>query len=314
MNTHGLAVLAVAGGLTIRTASGIGHRRDARADAERIREAAVASATQRAEKVNGDFVAVVIAALDEADSISVTLRSLPATVCGLPTRAVVVDDGSSDDTAAVAERENAIVARHSRNLGQGDGLRTGIAVALALGASIVVTMDADGQHDPAELPELVKPIITDEVDYVQGSRFLGSYDDAGGVRHAGIKGFTALINLLAGTEITDCANGYRAFRASGIARMRLIEDRFSASEIILEAVARGLRMREVPVHIRHREIGVSRKPRGLGYPIGYGTTILRVWARTRVGAAGLRGNAPSAHSASGDLDTSGGMQLGAGGR
>jgi glycosyltransferase involved in cell wall biosynthesis len=144
-------------------------------------------------------------------------------------------------------------------------------------------MDADGQHDPEELPELVKPILTDEADYVQGSRFLGSYDDAGGPRHVGIKGFTALINLLAGTGITDCANGYRAVRSSGLARMRLREDRFSASEIIIEAAARGLRMREVPVHIRSREVGASRKPHGLGYPIGYCSTVIRVWARTRHG-------------------------------
>jgi glycosyltransferase involved in cell wall biosynthesis len=132
----------------------------------------------------------------------------------LPVRVIVVDDGSTDDTASEARRGGAVVARHRRNLGQGDGLRTGFALALQLDAAVVVTMDADGQHDPADVARLVRPVVADEADYVQGSRFLGAYDDAGGARHVGIKGFTTLINTLAGTTITDCTNGYRAIRAS----------------------------------------------------------------------------------------------------
>ena len=167
-----------------------------------------------------------------------------------------------------------------RNLGQGGGLVTGFAVALGLGASVVVTMDADGQHDPAELDDLVKPVVADEADYVQGSRFLGRYDDAGGARHAGIKGFTALINAIARTDVTDCTNGYRAIRASGLARMTLVEPQFSASEIIIESAACGLRQLEVPTHIRSRDAGESRKPRGLRYPLGFLGAILRSWVRS----------------------------------
>jgi glycosyltransferase involved in cell wall biosynthesis len=174
-----------------------------------------------------------------------------------------------------------VVATHRRNLGQGDALRTGFALAQRLDAEVVVTMDADGQHDPEQLPDLVKPVVADEADYVQGSRFLGMYDDAGGARHAGIKGFTRVINVLSHAGITDCTNGFRAIRGTGLARMRLVEDRFSAAEIIIEAAARGLRMQEVAVHIRSREVGVSRKPRGLGYPVGYLATIGRSWLRSR---------------------------------
>lgn len=227
------------------------------------------------------FVAVVMAALDEAGSIGEVLADLPPEVCGLATRVVVVDDGSTDRTAELATAAGALVARHERNLGQGDGLRTGFALALALGAEVVVTMDADGQHDPAALPTLVGPVLAGEADYVQGSRFLGEYDDAGSARHAGIKGFTALINLLAGTHLTDCTNGFRAVRASSLARMRLVEDRFSASEILIEAAARGLRMREVPVHVRSRAAGESKKPGGIRYPLGYLAVVLRSWARSK---------------------------------
>jgi hypothetical protein len=143
-------------------------------------------------------------------------------------------------------------------------------------------MDADGQHDPAALSALVEPVLAGEADYVQGSRFLGDYDDAGGMRHAGIKGFTTLINTLGRTRVTDCTNGYRAIRGSGLARMRLVEDRFSAAEIIIEAASCGLRMREVPVHIRSRDVGESRKPRGPAYPLGYLAAILRSWTRANL--------------------------------
>jgi glycosyltransferase involved in cell wall biosynthesis len=247
-------------------------------------DAAVAGAAP----VGQPFVAVVISALDEAATIREVLELLPAELERRPVRAVVVDDGSRDDTASVAAAAGAVVAVHPANLGQGEGLRTGFAVALALGAEVVATMDADGQHDPGELATLVTPVLEDHADYVQGSRFLGAYDDAGGARHLGIRGFTAVINLLTGAGITDCTNGYRAIRADGLARMRLVEDRFSASEILIEAAGRGLRMLEVPVHIQSRVVGESRKPRGLKYAGGYLSVIVRSWRRSRrTGAAGV---------------------------
>jgi hypothetical protein len=148
-------------------------------------------------------------------------------------------------------------------------------------------MDADGQHDPAELPDLVGPVVAGSADYVQGSRFLGTYDDAGGARDLGIRGFTQLIRILTRTSITDCTNGFRAIDGPALARLRLVEDRFSASEILIQAAGQGLRIQEVPVHIRSREVGESKKPRGLGYAWGYLGAIVRSWVR----AQGSQGSA-----------------------
>jgi glycosyltransferase involved in cell wall biosynthesis len=234
------------------------------------------------EPSRGPCVVVVMAALNEGETIGKVLAGLPSAVAGMPVRTVVVDDGSDDDTVQAALNGGAIVAVHHCNLGQGDGLRTGLAVARELAAVVVVTMDADGQHDPAEVTRLVDPILADEADYVQGSRFLGVYDDAGSIRHVAILGFTAVINVLARVKITDCTTGYRAIRASGLERMRLVEDRFSTSEIIMEAASRGLRMREVPVHMHRREVGMSKKPRGVGYPLGYLGAMLRSWVRAHL--------------------------------
>jgi glycosyltransferase involved in cell wall biosynthesis len=284
-----------------RARAGAARRRLAQAE----RDAAVETALLEAHPPARPFVAIVMSALNEQDSIGSVLAALPRSLCGLEVRTVVVDDGSTDDTAALAREAGAAVARHRRNLGQGDGLRTGFALALELGAAVVVTMDADGQHDPAQLEDLVAPIVADRADYVQGSRFLGRYDDSGSSRHAGIKAFTALINVLAGIRITDCTNGFRAIRASGLGRMRLVEDRFSASEIIIEAAARGLRILEVPVHIRSRGAGVSKKPGGLRYPLGYLGAILRSWTRATLRRdpsrhRGRRHEPPDTGAASGD--------------
>jgi glycosyltransferase involved in cell wall biosynthesis len=256
----------------------LGARRDA---AREVRETAVDEALRTAGRQvpAHPFLAIVMAAYDEAGSVGRVIGSLPDAVCGLAVCPLVVDDGSGDATAEEARAAGAVVGSHIRTLGQGDALRTGFALAEELGADVVVTMDADGQHDPAELPALVAPVVADEADYVQGSRFLGRYDDAGGARDLGIRGFTRLIRALTGVPITDCTNGYRAVTGPGLARLQLVEDRFSASEILIQAAGHGLRIREVPVHIRSREVGESKKPRGMGYAAGYLGAIVRSWAR-----------------------------------
>ena len=252
--------------------------RDIRAAA--VEEAlAVEDASERGR--HRPLVAVVMAAYNESGSVGPLLASLPEAVCGLRVCPIVVDDGSDDDTAQDARAAGAVVGTHRRNLGQGDALRTGFALAKRLDARVVVTMDADGQHDPAELSALVGPVVAGEADYVQGSRFLGRYDDAGGARDLGIRGFTRLITLLTGTGITDCTNGFRAIDGAALARLELVEDRFSAPEILIQAAGRGLRIQEVPVHIRSRELGSSKKPRGLRYASGFLGAVLRSWARAR---------------------------------
>ncbi|HEY2879841.1 glycosyltransferase family 2 protein [Nocardioides sp.] len=267
------------------------HKAARRASAHDVRAAALDGALAGAQSDRADdrpLLAVVMAAYNEAGSIGPLLASLPEQVCGLGVCPVVVDDGSTDQTAELAREAGSVVGTHRSNLGQGDALRTGFAMAQRLDARVVVTMDADGQHDPSELPALVGPIVAGDADYVQGSRFLGTYDDAGGARDLGIRGFTQLIRLLTGTEITDCTNGFRAIDGAALRRMRLVEDRFSASEILIQAAGLGLRIREVPVHIRSREVGTSKKPRGLRYASGFLGAIIRSWARARDPRSGAR--------------------------
>jgi hypothetical protein len=224
-------------------------------------------------------IAVVIPAYNEALGIRGVLDELPETLAGYLLEPIVVVDGGDDGTGAAAREGGELVVRLAINRGQGDALRTGFQLALHRGAEIVMTMDADGQHSPDDMISLVKPIVAGEADYVQGSRFTGTYDDEGGMRDGGIRMFTWLINRLSGTSITDCTNGFRAIRAERLAGLRLEEGRFSAPELIMESASRGLRIVEVPVHIRAREFGESKKPRRLGYPLGFLRVITKVWLR-----------------------------------
>jgi hypothetical protein len=246
---------------------------------ELVRALALADFQERAHEAAVPTIAVVLPAYNEAPGISAVLDELPETLAGYVLEPIVVVDGADDGTAAAARRAGRLVVSLAVNRGQGDALRTGFQLALHRGAEIVMTMDADGQHSPDDMISLVKPIVAGEADYVQGSRFTGTYDDEGGLRDGGIHMFTWLINRLSGTSITDCTNGFRAIRAEKLAVLRLEENRFSAPELLMESAARGLRIVEVPVHIRSRTFGESKKPHRLGYPLGFLRVIAGVWLR-----------------------------------
>ena len=118
-------------------------------------------------------ILVCIPAYNEAESLAAVLAEVPGEVGGERVHVLVVDDGSRDATADVARRAGVHVVSLPVNSGQGAALQAGYLVAERVGADVVVTMDADGQHDPAQLPALVAPILEDRADFVVGSRRLG---------------------------------------------------------------------------------------------------------------------------------------------
>ncbi len=226
----------------------------------------------------GRILSVVIPAYNEERAIQGVLKRLPTEVAGLQVEPVIVVDGASDDTEVVARQGGYLVVSHAMNRGLAAAIRTGLEVASYRGAEVVVTMDADGQHRPEELGRLVQPILDDAADFVLGSRILGHYEERGSARHAGILFFSWLMSLLLGQRITDCANGYRAIRASMLPRLELSEERI-APELLIEAKRKGLRIVEVPVTVLRRAEGESKMPRHLRYPLSFLFTILRVWLR-----------------------------------
>ncbi|HEV2094360.1 MAG TPA: glycosyltransferase family 2 protein [Rubrobacter sp.] len=224
-------------------------------------------------------VLIIVPAYDEEGGIRGVLRRIPDEVLGHQVKTVVVDDGSTDRTAAVARSEGVPVVTHVVNRGQGDALRTGFAIAQAEGAEVVVNLDADGQYKPEELDRLVGPIIEGEADFVLGSRFMGFYEESGSVRHVGVVFFSRMISLLTGVRVSDCTNGYRAIRVSELHKMDLREDRFNANEITLEALRNKLRFHQVPISMMSRAAGETKKPPRLAYPLGVFRVIISTWLR-----------------------------------
>lgn len=224
-------------------------------------------------------VYVVVPAYNEAESIRSVVASLPDAIGEYALQPLVVSDGSTDATVERTVSTDAIVVDHPINQGQGGALRTGFSIAQQHGADIVVTMDADGQHPVEELPNLIEPVINDEADYVVGSRYIGiDQSNNSATRRLGIRVFTALINVMTKSEITDCTNGFRAIRATKLREMTLSEERFSAPELLIEARKNGLRIEEVPITIAQRAAGETKKPK-LGYAFGLTRTIFVTWLR-----------------------------------
>jgi cellulose synthase/poly-beta-1,6-N-acetylglucosamine synthase-like glycosyltransferase len=224
-------------------------------------------------------ITVIIPAFNEADNLNHVLPGIPESIDGHAVGVLVVDDGSSDNTADVAHKHGYSVASSPFNRGGGAALRLGYDIAMVAGAKIIVTMDADGQHLPGEIERLVQPILNSDKDIVLGSRVLGKREKDSITRLVGIHLFSFLINLLAGTRITDCSNGFRAFRMDALKNTLLIQDQFHAAELIIDTARRGLRIGEVPVTVLRRYSGKSKKGRDLSYGFNFSKTIIKAWLR-----------------------------------
>ena len=226
-----------------------------------------------------DKIAILIPAYNEAENIGVVLDQMPAEVCGVRTEVLVVDDGSRDGTGDVAAEHGALVARHVTNRGGGAALRTGYRLMVESGALIVVTLDADGQHLPSEMPRLVEPVPSGEVDVAHGSRVLGHADRNTRARELGIVFFNRLVSFITRTHVTDCSNGYRAVRTTVLPQLVLRQEQFHTSEFMIEAIKRGVPAKEIPITVEQRLHGHSKKPAVMRYGLGFANAIVRTWLR-----------------------------------
>lgn len=167
---------------------------------------------------------------------------------------IVVDDGSTDRTAHVAETAGAVVLRHIRNMGKAAALNTALREARELSTEAVVLIDGDGQHDPADIPMLLRPILEGQADIVVGSRFLGRKSDIPGWRVAGQHTLTAVTNTLSGQSLTDSQSGFRAISRQALIDMHFSQTGFTVeSEMQFLAKERNLRLTEVPVGVVYIE-------------------------------------------------------------
>lgn len=226
-------------------------------------------------------VLVLIASYLEVDNIGPVLAAVPRQVEGLETSTLVVIDGGDDGTEDVVAAAGAYCAVLPVNMGQGVALRLGYSLAVEHGARFVVTVDADGQNDPAELPVLLAPLVAGEADFVIASRRLGTDETSDRVRRAGVYFFSALVNALTGQHLTDTSNGFRALRVEVLEDVTLEQDQYQTAELIISAARRGWRLAERPTVWHRRASGTSKKGHNALFALRYARVVVRTWWRDR---------------------------------
>jgi glycosyltransferase involved in cell wall biosynthesis len=227
-------------------------------------------------------VVAVVAAYEEEQNIGAVLKAMPAFVDDLEVTTLVVVDGGTDGTAQVALDAGVWTCILPVNLGHGQALKLGYELASAHGARYVVTLDADGQNDPAEMGDLIRPVLDGEADFVIASRRLGVDQTTDKFRRAGVTMYASILNAIMSQNLTDSSNGYRAFRIELLDDIvpLLVEDQYQTAEVVITASSRGWRIAERPTVWHPRASGTSKKGGNLFFGLQYGRVIGTTWYRS----------------------------------
>lgn len=230
-------------------------------------------------------IAILTAALNEGRTLSAVFKSVAERY-----DLFVVDDGSNDETAAVARDLGAKVIRHCINLGQGYAFITGIKAILGSTESnydYIIFLDADGQHELSEVPRFIEKAKSENLDVIVGSRILGSnYKNAPFLRRSFLPFYTFIINALTGYQMTDAMCGFRAFNVAALRPIlhifdQMLEPQYLASEMFIRFSNADLKVGEVPINLKERNIGQSYKG-----TLRYGVGVLKAIIRTMMDKAG----------------------------
>jgi dolichol-phosphate mannosyltransferase len=210
--------------------------------------------------IGGLKVGVVIPAYNEAQSLERLVPRIPRELCDL---VVVVNDCSTDGTSEAASRSGAVVIDRTVRGGPGPAIRDGLDYLLAKGFDLVAVMASNGKHDPAQLPDLIRPLSEESLDLVRGSRHLegGGHTNMPWHRLFLIQVFTVLFSLLVGRRVTDATGGYQAYRLKILddPRIRIHQPWLGRYEVETYLFAKtllcGYKWKEVPIRITYAERG-----------------------------------------------------------
>lgn len=205
---------------------------------------------------------VQIPALNEEKTLADVIARIPRDIPGVDTvKVVVVDDGSTDRTSEIAREAGAHVVRHGARRGVGAAFRSGLEASADLDADVIVTIDADGQFDPRDIPAVAGPILRGEADFATASRFLDPAfePEMPSAKRWGNAMIARWVSRITGRTFHDVSCGFRAYAPAAYHRLVLIGDFTYTHETFLSLAFAGLRMAEIPVKVRGvREFGSSR--------------------------------------------------------
>ncbi|MEP6981805.1 MAG: glycosyltransferase family 2 protein [Nakamurella sp.] len=201
---------------------------------------------------------VQVPCLDEELTLPAVLSSIPHQIHGIDSiEVVVIDDGSTDATGAVARRHGAHVIRHSRPMGLARSFRDGVDYAMSRGADIVVNTDGDNQYPQRSIPELVRPIVEGRADIVIGDRQTSRIAHFSPFKRVMQRVGSSVVNRAARTQLPDAASGFRAYSRESVLRLNIITQFSYCMETIIQAGNRRLRIVSVPI-VTNRKTRESR--------------------------------------------------------
>jgi glycosyltransferase involved in cell wall biosynthesis len=221
-------------------------------------------------KYSKPFVVVGIPAFNEEKAIARVVLEAQKYADAV----IVCDDGSSDLTGKIAERLGADVVKHERNSGYGSAIKSLFERARELGADVLVTLDGDSQHNPGEIPNILKPITEGDADVVIGSRFVkgNGTSEMPLYRRFGAKLITKMVNGSAKNGVSDAQSGFRAYSRQAMDCLRFVEAGMGASvEILLEASKHDLKICEVPSTCKYENDGVDTSSE---HPVTHGMSVV----------------------------------------
>jgi len=224
---------------------------------------------------------IIIPAYNEEGHILDTLTTLPSQIEGIDEiETLVVDDGSTDDTVGVVLGSGKIkLISYKRNRGVGYAFRIGINAALANGADIIVSIDADGQFDSNDIEKLINPILKGNANMVTGSRFLAKehIPNFSFMKRLGNRIFVKIVSMVTHVKFSDTQCGFRAYSREAALRMNLFGNFTYTQEVLIDLISKGMVVTEVPVAITYKK---QRKSRIVKNPVHYGLNSLLIILRT----------------------------------
>ncbi len=223
---------------------------------------------------------VMIPAYNEEASIRGVIEGIPRKIDGVDCiEVLVIDDGSTDSTVQIA-KDAAVdkIISHFTNKGLGVAFRHGLEASLERGADIIVSIDADGQFDPKDIPKLIKPILNNKADFVTTSRFLNKSlePDMPFIKKFGNKILTKILNIITKQNFTDTQCGFRAYSKETALKLNTFGNFTYTQEVFINLVEKELRIKEIPLRVVYKD---DRKSRVFKNPLSYAIKVTMIIIR-----------------------------------